>query len=81
MKQTINRAEILAVTAVIRRFGGTSRKIGVAMDSEFVYAGLQRVAAKWELNRWVSSASPMLNVNLWIEAHFCSGSFSLVENP
>ena len=65
MKQTINRAELMAVITVIERFGSSHRHIAVAMDSEHVYSGLQVAAARWKMNGWVSSSGHVLNVDLW----------------
>mmetsp|Transcript_24458 Transcript_24458/g.38679 ORF Transcript_24458/g.38679 Transcript_24458/m.38679 type:complete len:133 (+) Transcript_24458:1225-1623(+) len=67
MKQTINRAELMAVITVVRQFGSHNRKIAVAMDSEYVYSGLQGVAARWRQNRWVTASGPVSNVDLWIQ--------------
>ena len=37
MKQTIHRAELMAVVTVIARFGYEQQRIAVATDSEYVY--------------------------------------------
>ena len=57
----------MAVTVVVRHFGSVGRKLAVAMDSEYVYSGLQGAAVKWQQNGWVSSAGPVSNVDLWIQ--------------
>ena len=67
MKHTINRAELMAVIVVVKQFGTLNRRIAVAMDSEYVYSGLQGAAARWKQNGWVSATGPVSNADLWIQ--------------
>ena len=67
MKQTINRAELVAVIAVVQQFGTLDREIAVAVESEYVYAGLQGSAHWSQQNGWVSAAGPVSNADLWIQ--------------
>ena len=67
MERTINRADLMAVIAVVQRFGALNRKIAVAMDSEYVYAGLQGSARRWQQNGLVSAIGPVSNLDLWIQ--------------
>ena len=40
-------------------------KLAVAIDFEYVYAGLQGAASRWRDNGWVSATGPVANVHLW----------------
>ena len=56
----------MAIIIVVTQFGSLGRKLAVAMNSEYVYSGLQGAAFRWQQNGWVSSAGPVSNVDLWI---------------
>ena len=57
----------MAVIVVVKQFGTPNRRIAVAMDSEYVYSGLQGASARWKQNGWVSTTRPVSNADLWIQ--------------
>ena len=64
-KQMINRAELCAIIAVIQQFCSMNRIIAIALDSGYVYPGLQGAACTWWDNGWISVSGPISNVDLW----------------
>ena len=66
-KQTINRAELMAVIVAVRRTHTRQHTFAVATDSSYVYGGVQGAAIKWRAQQWVTNKGPVLNVDLWID--------------
>ena len=66
-KQTINRAELMAVIVAVRRTHTRQHTFAVTTDSSYVYRGVQGSAIKWRAQHWVTNKGPVLNVDLWIE--------------
>ena len=64
--QTNNRAEILAVIAVLEHFLLETVRLVVVMDSQYVYDSLWGLAFRWRTAGWVGQSSPVCNVDLWI---------------
>ena len=66
-KQSINRAEPMAVIVAVRHAHTHCHTFAVATDSSYVYGGVQGSAIKWRAQQWVTSKGPVLNVDLWID--------------
>ena len=66
-KQTINRAELMAVIVAVGRTHTRQHPFAVATDSSYVYGGVQGAAIKWRAQQWVTNKGPVLNVDLWID--------------
>ena len=65
MKDTINTGELCAVLVVVKQFGSANRKLAVAIDCEYLYAGLQGAAYRWRDNGWVSATGLIADVDIW----------------
>ena len=65
-KQTINRAELMAVIVAVKRTHTRQHSFAVATDSSYVYGGVEDSAIKWRAQHWVTNKGPVLNVDLWI---------------
>ena len=63
-KQSINRAELMAVTELLRRTSTHRAAFIVATDSAYVYGGVQGSAIRWRAQQWVTTKGPVLNVDL-----------------
>ena len=63
-KQTIDRAELIAVIVVVKQGSG----VAVAIDSSRVLNGLHGAAMVWRANLWVNSKGPLSTVDsrLWV---------------
>ena len=66
--QTNNRAERLAVIAVLEHVLLQTIRLAVVMDSQYVYDGLRGSAFRWRTTGWVGQSGPVGNVDLWIRA-------------
>ena len=66
-KQSINRAELMAVILAVKRTSTRVVTCAVATDSSYVFGGVQGAAIRWRLQQWVTGQGPVLNVDLWIE--------------
>ena len=66
-KQSINRAELIAVIMSVRRTHTRNQQFAVATDSSYVHGGAQGSAIQWRAQQWVTSKGPVINVDLWIE--------------
>ena len=65
-KQTIDRADMMAVIQVVTFLGATNRELLVATDSEYVYSGIWGSATRWRAPSWVGLSGPVAKINLWI---------------
>ena len=63
-KQSINRAELMAVIESVRRTSTRTAAFAVATGSTYVYGGVQGVAIRWRAQQWVITKGPVLNVDL-----------------
>ena len=66
-KQSINRAELMAVIESLRRTSTRRAAFAVATGSTYVYGGVQGAAIPWQAQHWVTTKFPVLNVDLWID--------------
>ena len=66
-KQSINRAELMAVIISVPRTHTRNQQFAVATDSSYVYGGVQGLAIQWQAQQWVTNKGPVINVDLWIE--------------
>ena len=84
-KQTINRAELMAVIVAVRRTHTKQHTFAVATDSSYVYGGVQGAAIKWRAQHWVTNKGPVLNVDLWIDLlellDLASASYEWIKVP
>ena len=67
LRQSVNRAELQAVTDVVKKYKHQPQSVAVATDSADVHDGVQSKALQWKALRWITTHGPVVNLDLWEE--------------